>query len=112
MSNTRPTYSARVIKALEGIYKKFPRKADVLIRGSLVVMDRVCGRQNCRCVKGHKHRSLYLSRSEKGKLKMIYIPREAEEEVRRGVLNYKRMKTLLNRISRIHLGRLKRRVFP
>ena len=74
MNKTTSSYSARILKALERIHKKLPRKTDLLIRGSLVTMIRVCGRKNCRCFKGYKHRSLYLSQSVKGKLKMIYIP--------------------------------------
>ena len=109
---THPTYSVRVIRALERIYKKLPRKADPLIRGSFVTMVRVCGRKNCRCMKGRKHRSLYLSQSVKGKLRMIYIPRQAEEEVKKGVLNYRRAKVLLNRLSKIHIGRIKGKVLP
>ena len=75
MNKTHSTYSGRVLKALERIHKKLPRKTDPLIRGCLVTMIRVCGRSNCRCAKGYKHRSLYLSQSVKGKLKMIYIPK-------------------------------------
>ena len=112
MNKTHSTYSARVLKALEKIHKKLPRKTDLLIRGCLVTMVRVCGRRNCRCFKGFKHRSLYLSQSVKGKLKMIYIPKEAEAAVKEGVLNYRRTKVLLNRLSKIHIGRLKRNVFP
>ena len=110
--NIHSTYSARVLKALERIHKKLPRKADPLIRGCLVTMIRVCGRKNCRCTKGYKHRSLYLSQSVKGKLMMIYIPKEAEALVKEGVSNYRRAKVLLNRLSKIHIARLKRRVFP
>ena len=110
--STHPIYSARVLEALERIYKKLPRKADPLIRGCLVTMIRVCGRSNCRCARGHKHRSLYLSQSIHGKLKMIYIPKEAEAAMREGVSNYRRAKVLLNRLSKIHIRRLKRGVFP
>ena len=112
MNKTHSIYSARVLRALERIHRKLPKKADPLIRGSMVIMIRVCGRKNCRCAKGYKHRSLYLSQSVKGKLKMIYIPRQAEATVKEGVLNYRRTKVLLNRLSKIHIGRLKGRVFP
>lgn len=109
---THPLYSARVLKALKKLHKMLPKKTDLLIRGSLVTMVRVCGGKNCRCLKGYKHRSLYLSQSLKGKLRMIYIPRQAEEEIKKGVFNYRRTKKLLNRLSQIHIARLKRRIFP
>jgi len=112
MDKPKPVYSARVLKALEKLHRKLPKKTEPLVRGSLVTMVRVCGGKNCRCLKGHKHRSLYLSQSLKGKLKMIYIPKQAEEQIKEGVFNYRRTKKLLNRLSQIHIARLKRRIFP
>jgi len=112
MMKTHPIYSARVLKTLEKLHKKLPKKTDLLIRGSLVTMVRVCGGKNCRCLRGYKHRSLYLSQSSKGKLKMFYIPKEAEEAAKEGVLNYRKIKKLLNRLSQIHIARLKRKIFP
>jgi hypothetical protein len=109
---TNPVYSARVLKALEKLHKKLPKKAQPLIRGSLVMMARVCGGKNCRCLRGYKHRSLYLSQSRNGKLKMIYIPKDAEETAKEGVFNYRKLKKILNRLSQIHIARLKRKVFP
>lgn len=109
---TNPVYNARVLRTLEKLHKKLPKKTDPLIRGSLVTMVRVCGGKNCRCLKGHKHRSLYLSQSSKGKLRMIYIPKEAEDQIREGVFNYRKVKKLLNRLSQIHIMRLKRKIFP
>lgn len=109
---TNPLYSVRVLKALEKLHKKLPKKTEPLIRGSLVMMARVCGGKNCRCLKGYKHRSLYLSQSRNGKLRMLYIPRAAEEAAKEGVLNYRKVKKILNRLSQIHMARLKRKIFP
>jgi hypothetical protein len=112
MKKTHPIYNARILKALEKLHKKLPKKTEPLIRGSLVTMVRVCGGKHCRCLRGYKHRSLYLSQSSKGKLKMIYIPKEAEEAAKEGVFNYRKLKKLLNRLSQIHILRLKRKIFP
>ena len=109
---TNPVYSTRVLKALAKLHKKLPKKTEPLIRGSLVTMNRVCGGKNCRCLRGHKHRSIYLSQSQEGKLRMIYIPKESEEAAKEGVLNYRKLKKLLNRLSQIHILRLKRKIFP
>jgi hypothetical protein len=112
MSANHPIYSTKVLKALEKLHKKLPRKTDPLIRGCLVVMARVCGGKNCRCLKGYKHHSLYLARSLKGQTRMTYIPKQAEEEVKKGVFNYRKAKLLLDRLSSIHLRRLKRKNLP
>ena len=55
------------------------------IRGSLVSMERCCGKKNCRCQQGEKHVSLYLSVKLDGKRRMIYIPSDMEEQTRRQV---------------------------
>jgi hypothetical protein len=43
---------------------------------------------------------------------MVYVPRHAEEEVRQGVLNYRKTIALLDRLSAIHLKRLKQGNLP
>lgn len=109
---TPPIYNTRVLKALKKLHKKLPRKTDPLIRGSLVTMVRVCGGKNCRCLRGYKHRSLYLSQSSGGKLKMIYLPKNVEQTAKEGMLNYRKLKKILNRLSQIHIAHLKRKIFP
>lgn len=56
-----------------------------LIQGSVVSMKRVCGKAGCHCVDGEKHVSLYLSVKVANKRRMVYIPEDMEEEVRRRV---------------------------
>lgn len=107
MSKHHPAYSAKILKVIGSLHKRLPKKTDPLIHGCLVVMSRVCGGKNCRCTKGYKHHSLYLSRSLKGKVRLVYVPKYAEEEVKRGVLNYRKTKLILDRLSAIHLKRLK-----
>jgi len=52
------------------------------IEGGLVRMARTCGKDGCKCTKGHKHVSWYLATRYAGKRKMIYIPADMEKEVR------------------------------
>ncbi len=56
-----------------------------MLQGSLVTMKRKCGKEGCRCARGHLHVSLYLATRCEGKRKMIYVPRELEEKARRWV---------------------------
>jgi len=81
--------------------RKAAQEAEIedVIRGSLVMMERVCGKPNCRCLKGYKHKSLYLSQYYKGSPRMIYIPRRAETAVRRMIRNYQKLKAILHKIS-------------
>ena len=47
-----------------------------LLRGSLVEMSRVCGKKNCRCQQGQKHRALYLAvRRNNRRANDLYSPR-------------------------------------
>lgn len=85
--------------------RKIARQARIekIIRGSPVMMERTCGKPNCRCIKGHKHKSLYLSQYHKGSPRMIYIPRRAEEDTRRMVGNYRKLKGILDKISDVNM---------
>ena len=74
-----------------------------LICGSVTVMERTCGKQHCRCVKGHKHVSLYLSVRLEGKRKMLYVPRELEERVRQWVGNYQEVGRRMEELSQSSL---------
>ena len=80
-----------------------------LLRGTLSVRERVCGKPNCRCTKGKKHISLFLSRGKNGKVEQLYVPKEKEELVRRWVKNYRDVQKLLEKISSAYWDRLKRK---
>ena len=88
------------------IYKALRREIALsheIIRGSVVFLNRLCGKSNCRCLKGHKHRSLYLSRSHKGKTTMTYIPGRLEGRMMAGAARYRRIQTLLSGLSEDNL---------
>ena len=74
-----------------------------VIRGTLVLMKRVCGNKRCKCSRGQKHESFYLSQSRQGRTQMIYLPRVAENKVREYTLRWRQLKGLLNQISEINL---------
>lgn len=78
---------------------------DDVIRGSSVIMERVCGSESCRCLKGHKHRSLYVSQYHKGAPRMVYIPKSNERNVLRLVDNYRILKAAIYKASESNLKR-------
>jgi len=76
------------------------RVADqALLRGSLVRMERTCGKKNCRCQQGQKHPALCLAIRWGNQRKMIYIPRDLEDTVRRWVETGHEVDGLLDAIS-------------
>ena len=71
--------------------------------GSPVVMKRVCGNSSCRCkLEGKLHSSLYISKNKEGKRKMIYIPKDLEEETSAKIAAYHKIKDLTEKISEIN----------
>lgn len=79
------------------------------VRGTLSVREKVCGKPNCRCARGERHRALYLVASENGKLKQLYIPRSLESDVRSWIETYQQIRQLLEELSRRQWEKLKRR---
>jgi hypothetical protein len=76
------------------------RVADqALLRGSLVRMQRTCGKKNCRCQRGQKHPALYLAIRWGHQRKMLYIPHTLEDTVRRWVETGQEVDGLLDVIS-------------
>jgi DNA-dependent RNA polymerase auxiliary subunit epsilon len=75
-----------------------------LLAASLVSMARVCGQPGCRCTRGHKHRSFYLTYKVRGKTHTIYVPVDFTEEVRSWIEEHRRLKRLLKEISQLALA--------
>lgn len=78
---------------------------DDIIRGSAVVMKRVCGKASCRCLKGDRHRSLYISQYYKGSQRMVYIPKANEKKVLGLIWNYHIIKSAMHKASELNLAR-------
>ena len=85
--------------------KGMPRIQEV-VRGSVVIMDRLCGKTSCRCQKGFKHRSLYISQRYKGRTRMIYIPKRLESIARRLISNHHKIKIVMDKISDVNIRML------
>ena len=77
-----------------------------LLRGSLTIRKKMCGKANCRCATGAGHSAMYLSYSQAGKVKQLYIPGEYQEMVSQWVAQYKDARSLLEGISGFSLEKL------
>jgi hypothetical protein len=62
-------------------------------------MARTCGTAGCKCTRGQKHVSLYLSIRVKGRRKMIYVPSDWEERIRSWVRTYQEVNGLVDEVS-------------
>ena len=80
-----------------------------LLRGTLAVRERTCGKPNCRCVKGERHVSLYLVASYEGRVRQLFIPKDWEPQVRRWVQQYQEARKLLEEVSLLYWDKVQKR---
>ena len=97
MKSLRRTLEAKQLKPLQKITTLNP-----WIEGSFVSTSRFCGKKNCACHHGgSKHPVFYVTWKEKGKTVSLYVPRKLENDVRRWVQNYQKLKELIREVSDI-----------
>jgi len=80
-----------------------------LLRGTLAIRERACGKSNCRCAKGEKHVSLYLVASYEGRVRQLFIPKDWEPQVRRWVQQYQEARKLLEEVSLVYWDKVQKR---
>jgi hypothetical protein len=76
------------------------------LRGTLSERSSKCGKPNCHCVGGEGHRSLYLVRSQAGKVRQICVPKALQDPVRQAVAEYRQIQRLLDEVSELQWKRL------
>lgn len=80
-----------------------------VLHGTLLTRRRVCGKPNCRCVRGQRHESLYLVVREGGQGRQLYVPAGWAEIVRRWIGNYQAARQLMDRLSGLHWEKVRQR---
>jgi len=80
-----------------------------LLRGSVSVRRRVCGKAGCRCAQGQRHEAMYVVYREAGQTTQIYVPKEWEDRVRRWVKRYGEVRLLLEKLSGLYEARVRQR---
>ena len=73
--------------------------------GSLVTMQRTCGKPGCKCMRGELHPGLYLALRVAGKRKMIHVPQAMEASVRQWIATYQEAWQLMEQVSELCLKR-------
>lgn len=84
-------------RALEVVFGRDP-----LVKGNVYEMARKCGKPSCACTRGKLHRSMVLSWSHHGKTRLISLPPERLEELRRKSEEYLRVRRTRARVSVIY----------
>jgi hypothetical protein len=80
-----------------------------MLHGTVIERQRVCGKPNCKCTRGQKHRSLYLVVTEGGKPRQLYVPEDWEQTVRQWVKDYQEARELMEELSRLHWLKVRER---
>jgi len=63
-----------------------------LARGSFVVLGKKCGKAGCACARGALHATRYLSASEQGRTRMVYVNAEQAATVKTAAERYQRFR--------------------
>ena len=84
----------------DGLLKQLA-KTKVFVDGSLVTIARTCGsKEHCKCGRGEKHVSYYLTFSIRGKTHTIYVPVDLESKVAQWCKEYRNLKKTIREISK------------
>lgn len=80
------------------------RLATQMIQGSLVTLNSPCGKTSCACAKDkrHYHKRYYLSWTEGGRTKMMYIPSKQLRVFQQGIRAWNRFKKVSKQLARIN----------
>ena len=103
MKNPRPR---PVLEAMIHSRVRQLRAQSPLVAASLVQIAKHCGREGCHCQTGDKHVGHYLTFKVAGKTKTVYVPQDLVEEVGTWVKEHKRLRKLVQEISRLSVERI------
>jgi hypothetical protein len=81
-----------------------------LIKGSLVVNRRRCGKPTCRCAQGQLHESVALTYKQRARSVLLHVPADLQAEATRAIREHQRVKRLLSRLSEINLAALRQNI--
>jgi hypothetical protein len=83
-------------------------RAEGFLHGSLIVLNRRCGKPSCRCASddGARHSSLCLGQTRGGKTTMVHVPADLEPLVRSWTDNFQQASRLLEQLNEEGRARL------
>ena len=87
-----------------------PRLEPLLLRGSLIVLRRKCGKRACHCAEGVAHETPALSVSVAGVTQILTLRRQDLPEVRAALRRYQQARADLDRKALAGLARLRKRI--
>ena len=79
-----------------------------LLRASMISHQTKCGKANCRCAQGEKHRSTVVEQHRRGKTRMRTVSAKQEQELEQWIQNFREVQGLLEELSEIHWQKLEK----
>ena len=73
-----------------------------LLRATLSVREKVCGKPNCKCTRKEKHVALYLVSKQDKQVRQLFVPAVLEPRVRAWVDEYQHVQDLVEQISEMY----------
>jgi hypothetical protein len=80
-----------------------------LLRGTLSLRSRKCGKPSCHCASGELHTSWYLVQSQQGQPRQLCVAKAWEQRVQQAVSDYQELQRLLEELSEFEWQRLRER---
>jgi hypothetical protein len=82
-------------------------KVPQMLRGTVIVHRRRCGKPNCRCARGEAaHESPVLSYSERGRTRFVMLPADEIEQVRAATERFRAARAALEEQANAGLAEL------
>lgn len=66
------------------------QRSESMVQGSFYLLQRKCGKPNCRCAEGQLHVSWVITRSEQGQDRIYSVPKDQRAGLRRLTQEYRR----------------------
>jgi len=104
-----PTHPTKIKTMLDARVRRCAALSPTLA-ASLVVIEKTCGRKDCKCQRGEKHPGHYLTFKEAGKTRTVYVPLDMLKEVQQWVQEHRRLRTLQQEISQLTVALIKSHV--
>ncbi len=98
---------AEIVKRRFSLWREVVQAGD-FVRGSVTVLRRPCTYARCRlCREGKRHPATYLSLKEKGRTRLIYLPKGLVTQAKAWVAEWRRLEDLLRQMSKTNAEMLR-----
>ena len=84
-------------------------KAGDLMKGSLALTYRKCGKKGCKCEKGELHKGYFFSYRFKGKSYGLYVPENLVPKVKKLIDSWKELKGTVEKLTNLNAKLIKKR---